>query len=80
MTLWINILTMSKKINRRYWHSKVYKQIKVGQDTVFIPVIEDLEDKHLHWHFKRAIDEQDYEYASACKIEAESRGLIFKTV
>ena len=71
---------MNKKYTRRYWHSKVYKQIKVGDDTVFIPVVDDLEMSHLKIHFNRAIEEEDYEYAAVCRVEAESRGYALKLV
>lgn len=63
------------KQQRRHWSSKVFKQIKVGDDTVFVPIVDDLEDEHLIWHFDRAMDEEDYEYASTCKIEADNRGI-----
>jgi len=60
---------------RKHWTSKVYKQINVGSDTVFMVVVNDLEDEHLIWHYERAHDEEDYEYMSACYIEAENRGI-----
>lgn len=63
---------------RKHNSSRVYKQVKVGDDTVFVPVVEDLDDEWLLWHYTRAIDGEDYEYAQACYVEGEIRGITNK--
>jgi hypothetical protein len=60
---------------RKHWTSKLYKQVKVGEDSVFIPLVDDLDDFQLVWHYDRARDEEDYEYMSVLYTEAESRGI-----
>lgn len=60
---------------RKIWTCKRYRQMKVGDDTVFIVIVNDLDNDQLKWHFDRAVDEQDYEYAGACQVEADLRGV-----
>lgn len=63
------------KYKRQHWTSKLSVQVKVGDDTVFVPVVDDLDDEQLVWHYERALDEEDYEYTAVCHIEAERRDI-----
>jgi hypothetical protein len=64
------------KRTRKHWTSKLFEQVKVGEYCVLIPVVDDLENDQLIWHFERAADEEDYEYMSACHTEAKSRNIV----
>jgi len=63
------------RFSRKHWTSKLYRQISVGDDSVSIVIVNDLDDEQLIWHYNRARDEEDYEYMGACYTEALSRGI-----
>lgn len=64
---------------RKTPYSKLYKhQVLPGGISMLIPIVNDLDDDMLRWHFNRAIDEEDYEYAQHVAVEAERRKMILK--
>lgn len=61
---------------RKSPYSRRYKQVNTPAGSVFMPVMDDLPDDVIQWHYDWGIENEDYEYAQAAWIEAQNRGML----
>ena len=66
-------------MTRRSLYSKLFKALETPAGPVIVYIVDDLPDELLQYHYDMALDSEDYEYAQAVKIEADSRRLFIKT-
>lgn len=61
---------------RKTPYSRLYKQhIFADGISMLIPIVNDLDDDMLQWHYQKAIDDEDYEYAGYVSAEAKRRNV-----
>lgn len=60
-------------MTRRSLYSRLFKVMETPAGPVVISIVDDLPDEVLQWHYDNAMENEDYEYAQAVAVEAESR-------
>lgn len=64
---------------RKSPYSKLYKFQKIDDHiSVLIPIVDDLSDDLLRSHYRKAMEDEDYEYAQACHVEMMNRNISIK--
>lgn len=66
-------------MTRKSIYSIAFKLMETPAGPVMVYIVDDLPDEVLQYHYDKALDNQDYEYAQAVAIEADNRRISIKT-
>jgi hypothetical protein len=62
-------------MQRKTPYARRYTTMNTEAGPVVVPVVDDLPDDMLQWHYEWGLDNDDYEYAQAVYIEMDKRGI-----